>query len=323
MLFSGLRYFPNQQDFGAYTQAFNDIANNSKNISHIFEPAYMALMWIVSVFSNSPAFFFIIVASIGIGLNVLSIKRYMPRYTYLAILFYFVHTYIMREMGAVRAGIAAGICFYWGLKFVQDCKPWKFIIAVLAAMSFHLSAIAFFCVYPIYRMNLKPKTMLYIIGVCAIIGTFMPIGRIASTLPFIGSFSRVSGYIADLSSGLGVWTNPTTLKQLTFAIFGLLFYNQINGIYPNYRIIIVPYFMSVCWLMLWNDFPIIAGRLAMYFSITEVVLVPSLFYAFTKYSRSIVAMFFIILAFAILYLNGITHLTPEMGYYPYKTIFSE
>lgn len=323
VMFSGLRYFPDQQDYAEYTHTFQEMTDSTLHFDSIFEPGYMLLMWIISRFSDNPTVFFTIVAAIGVGLNFAAIKRYMSQYVFLAILFYFVHTYIMREMGAIRAGISAGICFYWGLRYIEENKLIKYLMTTLIAMCFHLSAIAFFLVYPIYRQNWKPETMLKIVVSSAIIGTIMPLGRIIAVLPFVGSISRVAGYAQDITGALGIWTNPTTLKQLVFVISSLLFYKKIKESIPYFRIIIVPYSLSVCWLMLWNDFPIIAGRLAMFFSITEVVLIPCFIYVFAKHSRPIAMAILIVLAFFILYLNGITFLTPEMGYYPYRTIFSQ
>lgn len=320
VLFAGLRYFPNQQDFGEYSGTFTGMVK-SPSFDYIFEPGYVLLMWLVSCFTDSYAVFFMIVASIAVGLNFAAIKRYMPRYLFLAILFYFVHTFIMREMGAIRAGLAAGICAYGGLQYVKQRRFLPYCLVTLFAMCFHLSAVAFFLVYPIYRCNWSPRTMLYLIILCIVIGTVMPIGKLMASLPMTASISRLAGYAKDLSSSLGIWTNPTTLKQLVFSIAGLLFYKRIECEVPWFRIILVPYVISVCWLMLWNDFPIIAGRMAMFYSITEIFLVPCFLCIFTPLSRPIVLGILVLLAFAILYLNGITFLTPESGYFPYRTIF--
>ena len=323
VLFAGLRYFPDQMDFGEYSSTFVTMAESNRSFNYSFEPGYILLMWVISRFTNNFSIFFIIIAAIAVGLNFFAIKRYMPRYLFLAILFYFVHTYIMREMGAIRAGLAAGICMYWGLKYVEQKRFWRYCLATLIAMCFHLSAVAFFLVYPIYKCHWRPRTMLYLIIVCMVIGTIMPLGRMMASLPMTASMSRIAGYAQDLSSALGIWTNPTTLKQLVFSIAGLLFYKRIERDIPWFRIIIVPYVMSVCWLMVWNDFPIIAGRIAMFYSITEVVLIPCFLYLFTPLSRPIVTSVLVILAFAILYLNGITFLTPQSGYFPYRTSLSQ
>lgn len=323
VFFSGLRYFPNQQDFKEYSSVFTQISDGTFDFNHIFEPGYILFIQSVSIFTNNYSIFFIILAAISIGLNFIAIKRYMPKYIFLAILFYFVHTYIMREMGAVRTGLAASICFCWGLKYIEKGQIIRFITTVLIAMLFHLSAVIFLLVYPIYKMDIKRTNMFRCILICAIIGTFIPFGKLLSSLSFISNISRVAGYAQDINQALGVWSNPTTLKQLFFSIIGLFFYKKIKFYMPNYRIIITPYVMSVCWLMLWNDFPIIAGRLATYFSITEIILISSFIYIFKAMSKPIVLATLIVLAFAILYLNGITFLTPETGYYPYKTIFSQ
>ena len=61
--------------------------------------------------------------------------------------------------------------------------------------------------------------------------------------------------------------------------------------------------MSLCWLALWNDFPIISNRMATFFSITEVLLVPSFIYLVRRRSIPIVIGGIVFYAFLTLWLN--------------------
>lgn len=319
VIFAGFRYFPDQGDYSEYYRAFEDVTKVGLESQFEFEPGYMILMWIISWFTNDVASFFVILAMIGVGLNFVGIKRYIPKYVFLAIMCYFVHTYIMREMGAVRAGVAAGICFL-SLKYVEECRLGRFILGVICAVCFHLSAIVFFLVYPIYQLNWRVRTMWFILFLCMAIGLIMPLGRVLSTMPFVNDISRLSGYAKDINVALGVFSNPTTLKQLVFISGGLLFYDRLSRKIPHYRVLITSYLLSVCWLMIWNDFPIFSGRFAMYFSVTEIALIPCFLYLFNRYSKYVIISVFILFSFVVLYLNGITYLTKEAGYFPYKMI---
>ena len=155
---------------------------------------------------------------------------------------------------------------------------------------------------------------------CILIGLLMPFGRILAAMPFVGGITRLSGYAQSIDKGLGVFSNPTTLKQLAFVGGGLFFYKQLISKVPHYRLLFTSYFLSVCWLMVWNDFPVFAGRFAMYFSITEVVVIPCFLYLFNRRSQVLVMSILVLFAFVVLYLNSITFLTKEMGYYPYRII---
>lgn len=322
VLFAGFRYYPLQQDFAEYTRNFVQIAQHGLSAESIFEPGYVLLMWIVSRFTASPAVFFIIVAMIGIGLNFFAISRFLPKYLFLAIIFYFVHTYILREMGAVRSGIAAGLCFI-SLIYIRNAKPYKFLAVMGCALCFHLASVIFLIVYPVYKLNWRPRTMFFLVLGSLVIGYLAPFGNLLASAPFIGSVSRIAGYAQSLSEPLGILTNPTTLKQLFFTLAGLCFYNRLNERVPSFSVIFLPYMLSVCWLMVWNDFPIVAGRMATFLSVTEVVLLPSFLSLFEKMSKPIIMIIFIFLALTILYMNGNYYLTIVEGYLPYQTIFTE
>ena len=140
-----------------------------------------------------------------------------------------------------------------------------------------------------------------------------------NALPKIGILARLSNYSWMIgSSKLGILTNPTVLKQLFFVGISLFFYRQLDQKVPMFRVLLTPYILSVCWLMVWNDFAIMAGRMATFLSVTEVLDLPQSLLLVKRSSQPIVASVLISLAFMILYLNGNYYMSDVPGLLPYR-----
>ncbi|MDE6460526.1 MAG: EpsG family protein [Paramuribaculum sp.] len=324
VIFAGCRYQIGAQDFEEYTKSYADVVKNGINYgkyttsASLFEPGFICLYYLCSLFSSSPVWAMLIVALVAVGINVSCYKEYSPKFFLFATLFYFIHTYILRDMSLIRSGIAAAIVLY-SLRYVGQRKLKWFLLTIIIAMSFHLASIIFIIVYPFYAMNLSKRSMIRMVIVSLLISYVFSAGMLLNALPKVGIFSRVSNYSWMIgSSKLGVLTNPTVLKQLFFVVISLVYYDRIKEHCPNFRLLLVPYLLSVCWLMVWNDFAIVAARMATFLSVTEVIIIPTTLILFKKHSRQIAGTVLIALAFIILYWNGNYYLTDVPGLLPYR-----
>lgn len=324
VIFAGCRYQIGANDFEEYTKSYADVVKNGLNYSRfttsaaIFEPGFVLTYYICSFFSPSPIWALCIIALLGVGINILCYKQYSPRFFLFAVLFYFVHTYLLREMSLIRSGVAAAICLY-SLRYVEREQFKKFALTLLLAMSFHLAAIVFFIVYPFYRLNWSPRKWGWIVAGCLVCSYVFSAGRLLNALPQVGVLSRLNNYSWMIGvSKLGVLTNPTVLKQLFFVGISLFFYSTLEQRVPKFRVLLTPYILSVCWLMVWNDFAIMAGRMATFLSVTEVLVMPLPLLLVKRSSRPVMATVLVSLAFAILYLNGNYYMTEVPGLLPYR-----
>lgn len=306
-LFAGLRYDTEILDFSAYWDGYLEVARYGVDYSQLseaaaFEPGYNLLMYLVSWFSPSPILGFLVIAVLAVGITLFSYQRY-SRYALIAAVIYLSHTFLLREMIQIRAGLAAAIAL-WALQYVKQRQPFRFLLAILLAMSFHLASGIVLLVYVVYQLNWSRRTWTILVGLSLVIGLVMPLGHLLSTLPGGGIFRRIEAYvwmISDEPSGL--LTNPTILKQLFFSFLCLQYWDRLTIRVPYFRLLAVSYLMSVCWLMLWNDFPIIAARIATFFSITEPLVVCSTLYLVNKASRPLTTALILLFAFLMLYLN--------------------
>lgn len=304
-LFAGLRCADN--DYIAYLRGFRDIERWGLDYSRLtaakaFEPGYNLLARTTLLLTHSPVAFFLLVATIGVGLNLSSYSRYSD-YFLVAVLLYFVHTFLLREAMQIRAGVAAGICLY-SLRHVDSRSLAKFLISVAIAASFHLASLVFAMVYWIYRMDWGRRVWIWITVASLAVAFVMPLGGLLSHLPGGGVQQRilVYSYMID-GPGAGILTNPTIVKQLFFVFVGLRYWDTLSEKAPYFKLLFVPLVISLCWLLVWNDFSIFAARIATFFSVTEVLVVPCFLYLFTPRSRPLATLAIVVFAFAVLYLN--------------------
>lgn len=323
VLFAGLRYQEGAQDFEEYCKAYVDIAEHGLNHTQystsaaIFEPGFVLTFYISSFFSDSPHWGLLVIAALAVSINLSCYRRYSHQFFLFATLFYFIHTYILRDMSLIRSGVAAAIALF-SLRYVEHKQVGRFCLFVLLAMTFHLASVIFLLVYPIYQLNWSRQTLSWVVISSLIIAYIMPFGHLLTSLPAVGVLSRIANYNWMLEGkGLGVLTNPTVLKQLFFVSLSLTYYDTLKIKVPHFHLLLVPYIMSVCWLMLWNDFPIVSGRMATFLSVTEVLIMPIPIVLVNRRSKPLMGILLIILAFMILYMNGNYYLSDVPGLLPY------
>lgn len=319
--FAGLRI--DTPDWISYKIGFEEVLENGLNyskleVSSLFEPLYNGLVYLTTIFTSDPTIIFLVVAAVAVTLNLTFYKKYSS-YFLVVVLLYFVHTFLMRETIQIRAGIAAGIAL-WALPYALERRFWKFTLLTVLAMGFHLASITVFVIYLAYKLNWSRRTWAIIVGASFVIGIVFPFGKLLSVLPTGGVFDRILVYswmVGEENAG-GVLTNPTIIKQLFFGTIGLIYWDTLKVNFPNFKLLFIPMLCSVCWLMVWNDFAIVAARMGTFLSITEVLVVPILFYIVKPNSKIFIYFAIILYALAILILNFAVK-----NIMPYQSIFSQ
>ncbi len=285
-LFAGLRYdFP---DYGAYTDYFKLL--NSKTVIAseadlaivASDKGYIIINKIIGIFTHNPVFLFLVMAFLSVGINLSCYKKYTP-YFFTAVLFYYVHTYIGREMMQIRAGLACALCLY-SIRYIVEKKLGWFLVMVALAATIHLGALPFAISYFLSYCNFKIRTLKILVITSLLIGLCMPLGQFLKALPYMEGLERLQNYSGweDYNGSLGILSNPTVLKQLIIVAVCLKYYHYLQERVYAFSIILVIYVFSVCWLMVWNDFGIVAARIATFFSIGEVLLVASFYHLFSS-----------------------------------------
>lgn len=299
-LFAGLRY--NNADWGSYYDFYKEIVNGTGEGSA--DIGFNLICRFLSIFSSNPILMFIVVAGISVALNLNSFKKYSPFFL-ICVLYYFVHLYVLKEMIQIRGGLASAICLY-SVRFLIKKKYKYFWLLWGIALSVHFSVIIWALVGVVYRYRPSKRTLQLVLFTCFIIGIAFPLGQFVKLLA-TGIDKRLGMYIAFGDSGyaatLGILTNINAIKSLIVAALLLHVHNRIENISSYFTPLLYAYVTGVCWLMLFNDFAIIGGRMSGILLCVEPVLVSFLIVLLSQRTRWAFVVLLIAITYTMLSLN--------------------
>jgi hypothetical protein len=307
--FAGFRYNVGP-DQGTYEEIFQEVPSifewsaNWDTLRGIHgEYGYLLVNAVVKLCANNPVLLFTVIALGAVGLNLYSYYKYSP-YALLSVYIYFTHTFLYKEMIQIRTGIASALVLF-GVQYIADRKPLKYLSTITLAAAFHLGTIITLIAYCFKNLPLPRKKLYGVLVLVIALSQVHWLGRVIGPLNATGLVPySVSVYIGwDLYNySLGVFTNPTTVKQLVLCLVLINYSNVLIGKSKYFTPMFYMYFVSTTWLLLFNDFAIIAGRLASNLSVVEPVLVADLLLINKKNNHILILVVLIIYAF-ILCLN--------------------
>ena len=122
-----------------------------------FEIGYRLYVKLISLFTENYTVFFLVNGVIIFG----SLLRFAKKYTDNPFVFFFLFmtlgTYSFMETG-LRQTLAIIICL-WSIDFLKDRKIIRFILVVLLASMFHVSAIVFLLILPLFVIKRIDRTI--------------------------------------------------------------------------------------------------------------------------------------------------------------------
>ncbi|OOF27450.1 EpsG family protein [Salinivibrio sp. IB872] len=104
----------------------------------------------------------------------------------------------------------------------------------------------------------------------------------------------------------------TNIKNTVLLLLFVLFSKQLRERVEYFDTMMLFYFLSVTWRIAFNDFGIFAARIATFFGIVEVILVPTLLLVCRQ--KLVTVLGIILYAFLTLYMN----LYVKEGRFPYE-----
>ncbi|MEG2761129.1 MAG: EpsG family protein [Mucinivorans sp.] len=294
MLTAGLRY-ETGGDWTSYTEIFNTIepvdqvlAGNRQYFDWMagLETGYRYLNSIVKFIVPNVQLLFFIVAIIISTFIFKGIKQYCS-YPILGVLIYFGILFFALDMIVLRQGIAAALVF-WGYKYIEDKKFWKFLIICCVASLFHVSALIGILVYFVARPR-YPSWLLITLGV-AFVGVLVFhikwMGDIAVHLlstqidegvaEKIVTYTQKDVYAVSRGITLGLLVNIIVFAVLMIRRKSLENQKHFN-LFLNLFVI---YLFVYCCL---SEFVEVGNRLKYYFMISFVVLIPQIVASFEEY----------------------------------------
>jgi hypothetical protein len=309
-------------DYGNYVVAFYSVYDLSDYMQVYRQPdgihgefLYLFYNTFLRTFTDNPIYLFLTFAFLAVGINLYCFEKFSP-YPLVSVLLYFSHTYLYKELVQIRAGLACALVLY-SVTFIQKRKALQYVLTVFIAAMIHTGAIVVLPVYWLCKMRFS-KTMLFL---PLIIGLLL--AKAGWLSPFLGFLknmnalhSGVEGYmeVEGYNYSLGI-LNPMTLKQALICSVGIYYKDVLVERFKYFYPLLVMYILSTAWILAFQEFAILAARIATFFSVGDPLLLTYLVTLFRE--KKIVLAGVIMMAWALLFLN----VTIKQGWPPYHTIF--
>lgn len=212
-------------------------------------------------------------------------------------------------LSAIKQGAAIGFCIY-SLTYVYNRNFLKFCVCILIGFIFHSTAIVFFPVYFFLGVRtVHTGWRKYLVIFCATMAVTY-IGQITAMLG-----SRFEGY-----GTVEIITNNYMFYLVLFWSFWLLvFYRKLVELDSRNELLILMYFVGLV-LMFTGFHNAFTKRIASYFTVTQVILLPQFILMFRKNSEKILKILLAVYAVGVfLLLNSGT--AYDMAPVPYSIVF--
>lgn len=311
-------------DFKSYNLLF--IGSLDGAVSGI-EPGFAYFMYLVRNFSDSFTLFLFFSGAIIYVVKYPIIYKFSPNVLFSIFILYCV---FQADIFFVRQNIAIAFCML-SVYYIQLKTPRLFIVYVLIACCFHLSAIIFLVAYKVYYY--KPtfkKILMLMIGVFTFalvvsLGTDVLFSKLTSMGSYI--FVRLATYFNSStdSDAIGynnrykvIFMGSTTKLLLVYFVYSLRrFIKEFHQLVGFINLYLFGVLIFICASLI--SMPL--GRIGFYFFPMEVVFVAGIFNSsLTLNNKRLIFIILSIYYATRLYatINGIY----TYEYIPFKTIFS-
>lgn len=328
MLTAGLRY-ETGGDWTSYTNIFETIEPIDQIIAgdtNYFdwmniESGYKYLNSTIKFFVDNVQMLFFVVAVIISTFIFKGIRKYSP-YPIMGVLIYFGILFFSLDMIVLRQGIAVAIIF-WGYRYIEERKFWKYLLICLIAMQFHTSAIVALVVYFVCRP--KYPTRVLVSAFIAFLAVFLLQIKWLSDI----AVSLLSMQVdEDVAQKLIVYTTREAYSVSRGITFGLLANVAVFSVLMLYRKKLneVKYFnlflnIFMIYLLVYlcmSEFVEVGNRLKYYFMISLVVLIPQMVSVIKGYRLKLIG-YAVACGFSMLYCRNIIFERPGgIAFNPYQ-----
>lgn len=275
------------------------------------EPGYVLFNAALRSLFDNPLFLFLGCAVLSVGLACKYFYK-MTDYFQIAALLIFSHNYLYRDINQMRAAIAAA--FVLGAVWLASSGfRSRALIFVFLGATFHVGSAIIILPVLLSRFELQRFYVGLSIVAAYAIGYSESTMALLANLPNLGLLSeKVTDYSdSDYVDVISLF-DLTNIKN-TAIIFGFIYYwDRLKERGSLFNVIAWSMLLGACWRIAFSDFGIMAGRVATFLTVVEVVAV-TYFIEVCKYKKSMVVLI-AAYAFAMLYLN----LFVTVGRFPYN-----
>ena len=250
------------------------------------EGNFYLLVWLISRFTDNEQIFLVVIAAI----MTVCVFRFMSKHSedfMLSCIIYICLGSMTFSMNGMRQALAMSICLL-AYDFAVKKKIVPFLLIVLLAMTFHVSAFIFLLAYPLSNFSKLHLVALLIGG-----GLFIALS--SSLASIYDSLVEKDYAVRDSIEGGGFVTVAIYLLVL---ILTMLFYKNLateNGIEPLFALCFVGLVIFSTRYFSTQIFE----RISYYFYYSVILLIPKLSHIFKEKDRLIYSLIVCILAIAL------------------------
>jgi len=280
------------KDYVNYEIMFNNALNNI--ITN--EISFFLISKIISVFSQSVWFVFIVYAFLSVTIKFHAIKK-LSQFFFPSLLVYYSYYFFLHEITQIRAAVSASFILMCIIEIVKsDFK--KFLLFSILASFFHYSAIIILPFYFLKRNKIQ-NFYYFLVPVGFII--FLTGYNLTSLIGLIDIQYIKIKYETYLKMASFEKINVFNVTEIFRYIFCYLLLWKWKYIYEKtpYAVIVIKiYIFSVFSLLAFADIPTIAFRISELLGITEIIAIPYLIYlvkyeAFKKIITPAISFYFL------------------------------
>lgn len=291
---------------GIDTINYNNIFNNIKLLSlpQLFELkeeyGYSLLQFLVSKVFGNFQYLLIIVAAFYIGVVSYHIYKYSEN-PLLSYLLFVVYGFYSFAMSATRQTIAITLVMV-AYEFIKEKKLFKFLVVVLLASSFHITALIFLPSYWFNKFNLNRKTILL----------FVLIGLIVIAIKgelrmLINNFARIE-YAAIETGGDRMY-----IFMLISTCIGIVFRKPFMAKHDNNKYLFYMMLASTIIMPVTQFHPAIM-RLYYYYFIFMIIFIPNILRAIKDKGIRVIGTLSYFIIGAILFFSSVIYINQLENY---------
>ncbi len=272
------------------------------------EPTFKIISWIALKVFGGGIFLFLVYAAISFTFKIKYIQR-NSHYLMLSVLVFYSNIFLLHDMTQIRVAVASIIAFY-SLQYIVAGKQKKFVLFILIASSFHITALIFLIALNLRADKITKRFLLiYIMLLITAYAMFYTNINILTVIEKINIDYIQAKYIQYIKRGNSdeyIPINIFSLFQLIhIAITFLLFY-IIRGNLVSKEIILTAklYSFAPIALVAFSIMPVFSLRISELFSVAEIILLP---YCAYKIKPKMLSLSLVVFICAIMFYINIFH----------------
>lgn len=284
VIFSGFRY-GNGQDYNTYWSIYMDVESTS------VEYGYYILCLFFREMGLGPQIMFVVAISITLIPIYKAIVFYNPRQIVFVFFVFLFAGFYAESFNAVRQYIAIGF-FLYATRFIFDGSFKRYTLTILAGALFHMSILFLLPFYFLLKKRYSDRSLFLIFTIILGICFILPMQGLYTKIPYYGTLYLIENTQFATSANLGLGYGSKVILALCL----IRLRHRIIEVDNRYNVIVNAFFFFILFMAVFKDIMVFL-RIAYYFHIFMILIIPRLYLVFSVQSRIVVNAILVLYVF--------------------------